>query len=64
MNNTPIDEYYFWKNLIEDKQEESQPVPDKMFELLALAEIKMTHFLTKKHRLSGSPDLIIPVSLH
>jgi len=49
MNNTPIDEYYFWKNLIEDKQEKSQPVPKKMFELLALAEIKMTDYLTKKH---------------
>ena len=56
MYNTPIDEYYFWKELIEEKQESSQPVPDKMFGLLALAEIKMTHFLNKKHRLSD--DLI------
>lgn len=53
MNNTPIDEYYFWKSLIEDKQEASQPVPDKMFELLAMAELKMTHFLAEKHHLSG-----------
>ncbi len=52
MNNTPIDEYNFWKNLIEDKQEASEPVPDEMFELLALAEIKMTQFLIKKHGLS------------
>ncbi len=62
MNNTPIDEYYFWKNLIEEKQEASKPVPDKMFELLALAEIKMTHFLARKNRLSGS--IIKPASLH
>lgn len=53
MGNTPIDEYYFWKSLIEDKQEASQPVPYKMFELLALAELKMTHFLTNKHNLSN-----------
>ena len=52
MNNTPIDEYNFWKNLIEDKQEASEPVPDEMFELLALAEIKMTQFLIKKYQLS------------
>ena len=56
MNNTPIDEYYFWKGLIEDKQEVSEPVPDKMFELLELAEMKMTRFLMMKHRLSGSSD--------
>ncbi len=62
MNNTPIDEYYFWRNLIEKKQEASTPVPDKMFELQALAEIKMTHFLARKQRLSGST--IKPVSLH
>ena len=53
MNNTPIDEYNFWKNLIEDKQDASEPVPDEMFELLALAEMKMTQFLIKKYRLSG-----------
>ncbi len=56
MYNTPIDEYYFWKSLIEDKQEESKPVPEKMFALLALAEIKMAHFLIKKHRLSGNSN--------
>lgn len=56
MYNTPIDEYYFWKNLIEDKQEAYETVPEKMFELLALAEIKMTHFLKKKHSLSGSSN--------
>ena len=57
MNNTPIDEYNFWKNLIEDKQEASEPVPDEMFELLALAEIKMTQFLIKKYLLSGDSTL-------
>jgi hypothetical protein len=62
MNNSPIDEYYFWKNLIEEKQEAYQPVPDKMFELLALAEMKMIHFLTRKHRLSG--NAIKTISLH
>ena len=62
MNNTPVDEYYFWKNLIENKQEAYQPVPDKMFELLALAEIKMKQFLDKKHGLSDNS--IVPVYMH
>ncbi len=53
-NITPVDEYYFWKNLIEDKQEASEPVPEKMFGLLALAEIKMTNFLLEKHHLSAN----------
>ena len=52
MYNTPTDEYFFWKNLIEDRQQASLPVADNMFELLALAELKMTQFLNKKHRLS------------
>ena len=60
--NTPIDEYYFWKQMIEDKQDASKPVPDKMFKLQALAEIKMIQFLTKRNRLSGKTDL--PVPLH
>lgn len=62
MKNSPIDEYYFWKNLIEEKQEAYQPVPDKMFELLALAEIKMNHFLIRKQLLSGSS--VKPGDLH
>jgi len=64
MKNTPIDEYYFWKELIEDKREASQPVPKKMLDLLALAEVKMSHFLTRKNRLSGCPDLSISAFLH
>ncbi len=56
MANTPIDEYYYWKKLIEDKQEAYETVPDKMFELLAQAEIKMIQFLEKKQRLSDSSN--------
>lgn len=52
MDDSPIDEYIFWKSLIEEKQDSSQPVPGKMFELLALAELKMIQFLIKKYRLS------------
>ena len=52
-NNTPIDEYYFWKSLIEDKQDAGELVSDRMFELLALAEVRMAHFLTKKNKVSG-----------
>jgi len=61
-NNTPIDEYYFWKSIIEGKIDAGETVPSDMCELLALAEVKMAHFLTKKHRLSGGT--IKPVSLH
>ena len=69
MNNSPIDEYNFWKNLIEDKQDASQVVPDRMFKLLALAEMKMTRYLIMKHRLSGSSealvlDNIVSIDLH
>ena len=60
--NTPIDEYYFWKSLIEDKKDSGELVPERMFELLALAEVKMAHFLTRKHRLSG--DTVVPITLH
>jgi len=58
MNNSPIDEYNFWKNLIEDKQDAYEVVPDRMFKLLALAEMKMTRYLIMKHRLSGSSEAI------
>ena len=59
MNNSPIDEYNFWKNLIEDKQDASQVVPDRMFKLLALAEMKMTRYLIMKHRLSGNSEALV-----
>ncbi len=54
MNNTPIEEYYFWKSLIEDKLAAGETVPSEICELLALAETKMTHFLTEKYHLSDS----------
>jgi hypothetical protein len=46
---TPVDEYYFWKNLIEDKQEGGESVPDTMFTFLGLAQNKMNdYFLRQK----------------
>lgn len=46
-NNTPIDEYYFWKNLIKEKKDAGEAVSSDMCELLMMAEAKMTHFLAK-----------------
>ena len=57
-NNTPIDEYYFWKNLIEEKKDAGEAVPSDMCELLVMAEAKMAQFLTKNHCLSS--DVIVP----
>jgi len=61
MNSTPIDEYYFWKSMIETKIDAGELVPSDMCELLAIAEAKMAHFLTKKHRVSDEyvkPNLV------
>jgi len=49
MNNTPIDEYYFWKNFIETRQENGMPVPDEMFVFLKDIEIRILKFLMDKH---------------
>ena len=43
-NNTPIDEYTFWKNLILEIEDKGEKVQDQMFELMDLAEKK--HWIT------------------
>ena len=45
--NTPIDEYNFWKRFIENKQKSRKPVDSKLFELLALAELKMQRYVSQ-----------------
>ena len=45
--NTPIDEYLFWKSLIEEKKSAGEVVSSDMCELLAMAEAQRVHFLTE-----------------
>jgi hypothetical protein len=48
-NDTPIDELFFWKILIEDKQEAGEAIPEQMFELLNHAEEKTLYYLIDKY---------------
>ena len=52
--NTPIDEYIFWKNIIEAKQELGESVPDMMHELLEQAQKKTMYYLMEKYSISNS----------
>ena len=63
MTNTPIDEYIFWKNLIEEKQEAGESVPGMMHELLEHAEKKAFHYLMNKYSINDLSDEI-NCSLH
>ena len=49
-NETPIDELFFWKTLIEDTLESDESVPDMMFELLVNAEKKTMYYLIDKYK--------------
>jgi len=49
MNSTPIDEYYFWKDFIETKQENNEKVPDEMLIFLKDVESRMINYLMDKH---------------
>ena len=48
-NDTPIDEMFFWKILIEDKQDSGESIPEMMFELLDHAEKKTLYYLIDKY---------------
>jgi len=63
MNNIPIDEYIFWKNLIEKKQGAGESVPVKMHELLVHAEKKTLHYLMDKYDANDLKDEV-KYSLH
>jgi len=62
IHNSVEDEYCFWKNLIEKKQDAGEVVPATMFELMAMAEIKMLQVLQEKHYSSGDKES--PICLH
>ena len=49
MNIMPIDEYIFWKTLIEKKQEAGESVPAMAHELLEHAEKKTLLYLMDKY---------------
>lgn len=56
---TPIDEYIFWKNFIEAKQETGESVPDIVYELLEQAQKKTMYYLMEKFSVSNNRDIII-----
>lgn len=45
---TPIDEYVFWKNIIEEKQDMGESIPEIMHELLEQAQKKTMYSLMEK----------------
>jgi hypothetical protein len=47
-NNTPIDEYAFWKNLILEMEDKGEKVQVQMFQLMDLAEKKTLDYLLDK----------------
>ena len=50
-NNTPIDEYAFWKNLILEMEDKGEKIQEKMLKLLNLAEEKTFSYLLEKYDL-------------
>lgn len=53
-HNTPIDEYSFWKNLIEEMQGNEDNVPEQMFELMDNAERKTLYYLLDKYQIQNT----------
>jgi hypothetical protein len=48
MKQTPIDEYNFWKQLIEDKYDKCEFIPARMYEYLSVADIKKQDYLNNR----------------
>lgn len=55
-DNTPIDEYVFWKNIIEEKQERGEFVPEMMYELLEQAQKKTMYYLIDLYSVNDKLD--------
>ena len=53
-HNTPIDEYSFWKNLIDEMQDNEDKVPEQMFELMDNAERKTLYYLLDKYQIQNT----------
>lgn len=51
--NAPIDEYVFWKSIIEEKQETGESVPEILYELLELAQKKTLYYLMEKFSINA-----------
>ena len=64
MYSTPFDEYYFWKSLIEEKQDAYETVPDQMFEMIDMAERKILFYLIEKYYFQPSPTADNSYLLH
>ncbi|MFK5986995.1 MAG: hypothetical protein QM479_16425 [Pseudomonadota bacterium] len=56
-NDTPIDEYIFWKHFIEDKQKTEDSIPQILYEVLDNAEAEMLFYLIDKRRLSSTTEV-------
>ena len=50
---TPIDEYFFWKSLIDDKIASGQDISKKYYQLLYQAEYKLMIYLIEKYSLEN-----------
>jgi hypothetical protein len=61
-NNTPIDEYFFKKTLIEDKIADGKTVSKKHYQLLNQAEYRLLLYLIKKY--SMEQDMVVNTSVH
>ncbi|NOQ79195.1 MAG: hypothetical protein GQ546_07315 [Gammaproteobacteria bacterium] len=55
-DNMPIDEYVFWKNIIEEKQERGEFVPEMMYELLEQAQKKTMYYLIDLYSVNDKLD--------
>lgn len=55
-DNTPIDEFFFWKKFIEDKQDAGESIPCRAHEAMLLAEKKMLFFLMDKYHINNASE--------
>jgi len=55
-NSTPVDEYIFWKNFIDNKQKTNESIPEILYELLDKAETNMMFYLMNKHHLLNAQE--------
>jgi len=63
INSTPIDEYIFWKQFIEEKLKTDESIPRILYELLESAETHMMFYLMDKHHILKSENMPL-LSIH
>jgi hypothetical protein len=55
-NNTPIEEYIFWKHFIDKKIKTNELIPEILYEFLDKAETNMMFYLINKHHILNSQE--------